>query len=236
MHRYLLLFALLIPGPGHGAEPVRVAVAANFRATLEQLNPLFQQQTGYQVVLSSASTGVLVSQILHGAPFDLFFSADRQAAFVVADAGVATPRDQPFCYAVGTLVLAGGNGRLSQLGDPALSLAIANPATAPYGAAAMAVLERPEFREGRDRKLLRGANVLQAYQFWHSGAADLALLPAAMAPRATPVPPAWHRPLEQFALALRPPADHPALNSYLNWIRSDTVRALITDAGYQPCP
>lgn len=235
MLRYLLLVVLLLSGPGRGAEPVRVAVAANFRATLEQINPLFQQQTGYQVILSSASTGVLASQILHGAPFDVFFSADRKAAFAVAEAGVAS-RGQPFCYAVGTLVLAGGNGRLSQLGDPGLSLAIANPATAPYGAAAMTVLERPEFSAGRERKLLRGANVLQAYQFWHSGAADLALLPAAMAPRGTPVPPAWHQPLEQYALALRPVANHPALDSYLNWIRSDTVRALITDAGYQPCP
>jgi molybdate transport system substrate-binding protein len=236
MHRYLLLLVLLLSGPGRGAEPVRIAVAANFRATLEQINPTFEQQTGYQVVMSSASTGVLASQILHGAPFDVFFSADRQAAFAVAEAKRATPRGQPFCYAVGTLVLTGGNGRLSQLGDPGLSLAIANPATAPYGAAAMTVLARPEFSAGQDRKLLRGANVLQAYQFWHSGAADLALLPAVMAPQGTPIPPAWHQALEQFALALRPVANHPALNSYLNWIRSDTVRALITDAGYQPCP
>lgn len=236
MHRYLLLLVLLLSGPGRGAEPVKVAVAANFRATLEQINPLFQQQTGYQVVLSSASTGVLVSQILHGAPFDVFFSADRESAFVVANSSGATPRGQPFCYAVGTLVLAGGNGQLSQLGDPGLSLAIANPATAPYGAAAMTVLERPEFSAGLDRKLLRGANVLQAYQFWYSGAADLALLPGAMVPDAAPVPPQWHQRLEQFALALRPVDGRPALNSYLNWIRSDTVRALITDAGYQPCP
>jgi len=236
MLRYLLLLALLLPGPGRGAEPVRVAVAANFRATLEHINPLFQKQTGYQVVLSSASTGVLVSQILHGAPFDVFFSADRKAAFAVANASVAGLRGQPFCYAVGTLVLAGGNGQLAQLGDPGLSLAIANPTTAPYGTAAMAVLARPEFSTGRGRKLLRGTNVLQAYQFWHSGAAHLGLLPAALVPQGTPIPTAWHEPLEQFALALRPVADHPALNSYLNWIRSDTVRALITDAGYQPCP
>ncbi len=234
--RHLLLLLLLLSGPGSGAEPVRVAVAANFRATLEQINRIFSEQTGYRVVLSSASTGVLVNQIMHGAPFDVFFSADRESAYTLAAAADGATAGEPFCYAVGTLVLAGGSGRLSQLNDPALSLAIANPATAPYGAAAMAVLNRAEFSRGTARKLVRGANAIQAYQFWHSGAADLALLPGALAPEATPIPADWHRPLQQFALALRPVAGHPALGSYLNWIRSDTVRALISDAGYQPCP
>jgi len=234
--RYLLLLVLLLSGPSSGAEPVRVAVAANFRGTLEQINRMFSQQTGYHVVLSSASTGVLVNQILHGAPFDVFFSADEESTFTLAAAAGGATAGEPFCYAVGTLVLAGGSGQLSRLNDPALSLAIANPATAPYGAAAMTVLNRPEFSRGRARKLVRGANVVQAYQYWRSGAADLALLPAALAPEATPIPADWHRPLRQFALALRPVADHPALDSYLNWIRSDTVRALISDAGYQPCP
>ena len=119
---------------------------------------------------------------------------------------------------------------------PYFSKARANPATVPYGEAALAVLERAEFSAGKGRKLLRGANVVQAYQFWHSGAADLALLPKALALDATPVPAQWHLPLQQFALALRPPASHPALDRYLNWIRSDRVRALITAAGYQPGP
>jgi hypothetical protein len=50
------------------------------------------------------------------------------------------------------------------------------------------------------------------------------------------VPASWHQPLEQFAIALTPVATNPALASYLNWIRSDTVRNLILDAGYEPCP
>jgi molybdate transport system substrate-binding protein len=234
--RYALLLLLVLASRGNAAEPLRIAVAANFRATLQLASDLFQQETGVRVVLSSGSTGVLYSQIVHGAPFDLFFAADRTSTEQLAGTAGAQGYGEPFCYAVGRLVLAGGNGTLAQLGDPALSVAIANPVTAPYGVAAMAVLGRPEFAAGASRRLLRGTNVVQAYQFWHSGAADLALLPRALAPAAPTVPAAWHAPLEQFAIALTPAATNPALASYLKWIRSDRVRTLIADAGYESCP
>ena len=194
MH-YLLLM-LILAAPVNAGEPLRVAVAANFRNTLQQISELFEQHSGHRVVLSSGSTGVLYNQILHGAPFDLFFAADATSTRKLASADTG----EPFCYARGTLVLAGGNGNLAQLANPDFSLAIANPVTAPYGVAAMAVLARPEFAAGQGRKLLRGSNVVQAYQFWHSGGADLALVPKALAPTATAVPSAWHAPVDQFAI------------------------------------
>jgi molybdate transport system substrate-binding protein len=234
--RYLLLFLLFVTFQSLAAEPLRVAVAANFRATLQQISDRFEQQTGYKVTLSSGSTGVLYAQILHGAPFDLFFSADATATRKLVAGKARDTLGEPFCYARGSLVLAGGNGELAQLADPALSLAIANPVTAPYGEAAMAVLARPEFAAGGSRKLVRGANVVQALQFWRGGGTNLALLPRALAPGATPVPQNWHLPLDQFAITLTPLRANPALASYLNWIRSDTVRTLIFDAGYEPCP
>ena len=231
--RYLALLLTLVNCTASGAEPIRVAVAANFRSTLVQINDQFQRDTGYQVRLSSGSTGVLYSQITHGAPYDLFFAADRDSAARLHANGLG---GTPFCYARGELVLAGGNGELVQLADPELSLAIANPVTAPYGAAAMTVLARAEFAGGQGRKLVRGTNVVQALQFWHSGAVDLALLPRALAPGATAIPARWYQPIEQHAIVLRRGAGQPAIDAYLNWIRSDRVRALITDAGYQPCP
>ena len=231
--RYLALLLTLVTCPAPAAELIRVAVAANFKSTLAHINDQFQRDTGYRVVLSSGSTGVLYSQITHGAPYDLFFAADGDAtARLHADRLGSTP----FCYARGELVLAGGNGELTQLADPRLSLAIANPVTAPYGAAAMEVLARAEFAGGQGRKLVRGTNVVQALQFWHSGATDLALLPRALAPEATAIPARWHQPIEQHAIVLRQQRGQPAIDAYLNWIRSDRVRALITDAGYQPCP
>lgn len=227
----LLLMNLGLAVPALGAEVLRVAVAANFRATLEQVNTVFEQQTGQVITLSSASTGVLATQILHGAPFDLFFAADDQAPATLLDRGVGQRSD---CYAVGKLALVGSDKGLKPLADPALSLAIANPETAPYGRAAAEILAREEFAPAQGRKLVRGNNVLQAFQFWRSGAVDLALVAQSLAPdSATPIPVTWHQPLEQHVLLLN---DSPAAAAYLNWIRSDTVRTQILDAGYEPCP
>jgi molybdate transport system substrate-binding protein len=226
--RFIALLLSLVAGHAMAGDTLRVAVAANFRQVLAEANVLFEQRTGHRVILSSASTGVLYTQILHGAPFDVYFAADREAP-----RRLATPTRQTFCYARGRLVLAGRAGGLAAMADPQLSLAIANPATAPYGRAALEVLGREEFSAGEGRKLLKGSNVVQAYQFWYSGGADLALVPRALAPAAPLVPAAWHQPIEQHAIALR---DSEAVEAYLNWISSDTVRALIHEAGYENCP
>ncbi|MFT4613376.1 MAG: molybdate transport system substrate-binding protein [Bacteroidia bacterium] len=226
-----LLLILLVTSPCHGDEVLRIAVAANFRATLEHINPEFERDNNIRLSLSSASTGVLATQIRHGAPFDVFFSADSQTPATLRSVTSMLP---PECYAVGKLALVGGNGNLDQLALPELSVAIANPVTAPYGRAAQAVLSRDEFASGSTRKLVRGNNVVQAYQFWHTGGTNLALLAQSIAPReATPVPSDWHAPLEQHLLILK---KSKRLDRYLNWLRSDRVRSVITSAGYDPCP
>lgn len=230
MRRSTLLLLMIIQ-PAIAAETLRVAVAANFKPTLQVISQQFMVATGHTVSLSAASTGVLSSQILHGAPFDILFAADRASTKLIAESGIG---QQPFCYALGQLSLVGGNAELADLADPSLSLAIANPAAAPYGRAAMQVLERVEFRDAADRKLVRGNNAVQAYQFWHSGSVNLALVPRSLAPvQAVDVPTHWHSPLEQWAIVLKPSA---TADSYLQWLERSGVKEQINKAGYLPCP
>lgn len=226
--RHLVPLLLWLPLSGWAGDTIKVAVAANFKHTLETVNADFESRYGHKLLLSSASTGVLYSQILHGAPFDIFFAADAETP-----AKLASASRTPQCYARGSLVLAGGSDDLQQLADQARSLAIANPNTAPYGRAALEVLARPEFAAASGRKLVRGSNVVQAFQFWYSGGVDLALVPRSLAPAAVPIPLAWYRPLEQHVIVLH---DSEAVSAYLNWVRSDSVRSLINNAGYEPCP
>lgn len=227
--RTLLILLMALISAATGAEPLRVAVAANFRATLEQVNDIYSAEAGREIVLSSASTGVLASQIMLGAPFHLFLAADADAPALLHQRGLG---QAPFCYARGELALAGGD--LQALADPALSLSIANPETAPYGRAAEAVLQRPDFRTAADRKLVRGNNVLQAYQFWHGGAVDLALVARSLVAGAgTAIPADWYPALVQHGLVIRP---HPGLDAYLELLGSDRVRSLILEAGYLTCP
>lgn len=231
--RVSILLCILLAGPLWAGEPIRIAVASNFKPTLEKITAPFLASTGIVVTLSSASTGMLATQIAHGAPYDLFFAADEETPQKVL-ASKAHQNDEAFCYARGSLALAGGDGNLSTLAQPGFSVAIANPVTAPYGRAAMEVLARSEFSGGEGRKLVRGNNVAQAYQFWKSGAVNMALLPRSLAPTdATPIPLDWYQPVKQYAVVLRHSA---SVDAYLHWIKSDTVRALITEAGYEPCP
>jgi molybdate transport system substrate-binding protein len=233
-HLLLLLFALLAAPPAP-ADELRLAVAANFKPALERISRAFEQRSGHRVRLSSGSTGTLFTQIRHGAPYDLFFSADAEAPLALEQSGHAVAGAST-CYAVGQLVLVGGSGTLAQLADAALSLAVANPATAPYGRAAQAVLSRPEFAGGAERTLVRGNNAAQAYQLWYAGGTDLALVPASLAPGGTPVPQDWHRPLTQYVAVLSAGAGKPAVDAYLKWVQSDTVAHLLEDAGYRLCP
>ncbi len=229
--RFVVAVLCCLSLPASAADSLTLAVAANFKPVLQRLNADFKHDTGIEIRLSSASSGVLATQILHGAPFDVFFSADAERPAQLIAGGLAAA-DASFCYASGRLALVGG--QLADLARATSSVAIANPATAPYGTAALEVLARAEFLPGAARTLVRGNNAAQAYQFWHSGAADLALIPLALAPEhAIPIPAGWHQPVLQFALVL---GSGDSLQRYLNWLRSDTVRSQIIHAGYDPCP
>jgi len=73
------MIALYLFGPSLSvAEEIRVAVASNFAEPLRALSHQFEQQSGHRVVLVVGSTGKHYAQILHGAPFDAFFAADRR--------------------------------------------------------------------------------------------------------------------------------------------------------------
>lgn len=86
------------------AAPLRLAVAANFTQTAQQLVAEFTQNTGISATISSGSSGQLFMQITQGAPFDIFLSADtkRPADLITSGMGVAASR---FTYAIGQLVL-----------------------------------------------------------------------------------------------------------------------------------
>ncbi|MEH6593367.1 MAG: molybdate ABC transporter substrate-binding protein, partial [Halioglobus sp.] len=197
--RRLLLTFLCCFVPAASAGEVHIAVASNFKQTALAINTQFEKETRHLVKLSSASTGVLHSQILHGAPFDIFLAADSQSPEALEAAGYVAPGKR-FCYARGLLALAGAKDSLDDLQNPDISLAIANPATAPYGRAALEVLNRPEYTAAKKRKLVRANNVVQAYQYWYSASVDRALVALSLLPHeAVPIPQSWYTPINQQA-------------------------------------
>jgi molybdate transport system substrate-binding protein len=234
--RVALLLLLYTLAPMATSDEVHIAVAANFKPTAELINAYFSQQSGHQVTTSSASTGTLYSQIVYGAPFDIFLSADSTAPeSLLASGHGVTGTDN--CYAIGQLALVGGKDVSTDINNPDLSLGIANPATAPYGRAAQEVINRSQFTAGADRKLVRANNVVQAYHFWHSGSVDLALVARSLAPQNSALIPAnWHTAIEQHALLLENGRTNQAAILYMQMLRSQPVQDIIRNAGYSTCP
>ncbi len=141
--------------------------------------------------------------------------------------------DIPHLYSkhIGQLVLLGGS--LDDLSNPSKSLAIANPTTAPYGVAAIEVIARNRFRAGAERKLVRGGNALQAYQFWATGNVDLALVPRSLTlTQGVAIPSEWHQAIAQFGIAL---VETPDVDDFLQWLSGNSTRQTIAELGYRTC-
>src|SRR6478672_11186973 len=144
MKRFLLSLVLVILAVTPAlAEQALVAVAANFVPPFREVSTEFEKATGHTVQVASGPSGGFYSQIKNGAPFDVFFSADDERPKLLEDEGLAIAGSR-FTYAVGRLVLWSPDPALVA-GEETLKtgtfmhLAMANPKTAPYGAAAMQV-------------------------------------------------------------------------------------------------
>lgn len=217
------------------AKPLRIAVAANFRGAAQALLAASGLEEQVDTRVSSAASGVLAAQISNGAPFDLFLSADRERPAALNAAGIG--QKDPVCYARGRLALMGAADLESALADPDLSIAIANPRSAPYGQAAASVLARPDFADMSRRRVLRAANVLQALQFFDSGASDLALVARSVAgERGLEIPRSMHPPIDQYALVLSAGRRGKHAERFLSFLGTTRGRETLETLGYEVCP
>lgn len=245
--RALCLLWALIGCHGIGtAGEVTAAVASNFADTAERLGEAFAAQTGDELVIVKGSTGKLAAQSLHGAPFHLLLAADEEHARLLVEAGQAVA-DTRFTYAIGRLVLWSADP--SAIGDdgPAAikaatgRLAIANPRLAPYGAAALQVLDSLGLTERFAGRIVQGENIGQAFGMVASGGAGLGFV--ALSQLVLPqfhdrgsswlVPSDLHQPIRQDAVLLKHGADHAPARRFMDFLTSKPARQIIAQAGYE---
>jgi len=237
--RFLALLLMVWPLAARGTT---VAAAADLRTTLPALAQAHEAATGQRITLVFGSSGNLAQQAMNGAPYDLLLMADAATAQrVVAAAPGAVAR--PYALARLALVVRPGagvrdlNGLKAALIDGRVRhLAIANPAHAPYGLAAQAVLASLGARAAALPRLVLGDNVAQALSFVTSGAAEAGLVALPLARQAAgglsvvPVPPALHAPLVQ-TLVLMPRADA-AARAFAARLTGPQGRAALRRAGF----
>lgn len=158
-------------------QTVRIAVAANAQFAARALKKAFEEKYPARLELIVSSSGKLTAQIEHGAPYDVFLSADMHYAEVLYSRGMA--RDTPRVYALGGLVIwtlkniprESGPGILMQ--KDVHTIAIANPATAPYGTAALEALKNAGLYDRVKNRIVYGESIAQVNQYLMMGAADV---------------------------------------------------------------
>ncbi|WP_415226397.1 molybdate ABC transporter substrate-binding protein [Psychromonas sp.] len=238
MKPLLLSLALLTTEPVHAA--INVAVASNFKQTLSEIATLYQRQNEQVILISSASTGTLYNQITHGAPFDLFLSADSERAKLIeaSPQGVSGSR---FTYANGRLAFWVRNGAAinqQTLLDYKGRLAIANPQLAPYGLAAKQTLLYLHLWE--KFSYVQGANISQTYQFIDSGNIDAGFVAYSLLLQHKQnkqtsyylIPDRWHAPIEQQGVLLANSTQKVKVQQFIDYLRSDSIQLLIHEKGY----
>ena len=240
----VLLLATLAHASTLAAE-AQVAVAANFAEPSKAIAAVLQKTTGHTLKISTGASGAFYTQIRNGAPFDVFLSADNERPGMLEKGGLAQP-GTGFTCAPGKLVLWSVKaGRVDDQGAVLKAadlgkVAFANPKTAPYGAAAVQVMDKLGLQDALKPRLVQGESIGQTFNFVKTGNADVgfvALSQVLSGGRLKEgsmwvIPQASYEPIRQDAVLLKRGANNEAAKALLQMLRSPNIKDLIRSYGY----
>lgn len=243
----LLAFGTRALAQSQKPAEITVAAAADLSSALQEISAAFQKKTGVTVKLSFGASGALTQQILNGAPFDTFLSADSEYPKELIKTGAAD--NALYLYAIGKLVLWVPSDSpldlekqgITVLLDPSVKkISIANPKHAPYGRAAVAALEHFKMYDQVKDRLVLGENISQAAQFVESGNAQAGFVAFAhvKAPsmggkgRYWIVPPDSYPTLEQSAVVMSHSQHKQEATDFVAFVKSKEMIAVLARYGF----
>jgi molybdate transport system substrate-binding protein len=238
-----------LPRVAPARTPPTLAAASDLKFAIEEVAARFERETGHRLRLVFGSSGNFHSQILQGAPFQMFMSADEDFVFRLHEAGRTVDRGR--LYAIGRIGILVPHGSPlkadGQLADLAAALkdgrlrrfAIANPDHAPYGVRAREALQHAGLWAAIQPRLVMGENISQAAQFATSGSTQggIVALSLALAPQVARlgdfqlIPAAWHLPLRQRMVLTRDAP--PALHAFYDYLSTPAAQAVMTRHGFE---
>jgi molybdate transport system substrate-binding protein len=241
-----LIASIFFPIAPQRPETLTIAAAANVQFAMEELKTVFEKQKKQPVSLIIGSSGKLTAQITQGAPYDVFVSADVDYPKNLIDAGKAQAPVQ--IYAYGTLVLwttkkIDLKSGFEVLKNAAIEkIAIANPRNAPYGEAAMQVLEKKGLLAVVKPKLILGESIAQTNQYILTGACDIGITArSSVMAETTKDKGSWvaidtigYRPIAQGAVVTEYGLKHApdAAKQFLAFLKSSKAKAIFKRNGY----
>jgi len=175
---FQILIVLLMPALLSAEEKLHLAVAANFLQPVQKIAVLFEKKTNIKIEATYSSTGKLYSQIINGAPYDVFLAADEEKPNLLYRDGLA---EKPFVYASGQVILWSAKNEFCQAKDwseavqnkKIRKIAIANVKTAPYGAMSMVALKKAGLWEHLQGKMVFAQDIAQSFQYAFTESVDM---------------------------------------------------------------
>ena len=228
-----------------GQKELRVAAAADLQPVMPVLAQEYEKATGVKLVVCFGSSSTLATQILNGAPMDIFLGADFTFPEKVVAAGLADD-SAPTPYANGTLVLWARKDSqllplsLERLTDPRVkTVAIANELHAPYGRAAAEALRRMHIYDEVAPHFVVGENIAQTAQFVESGNAQLGLISLTAASSQhfkeigtyVLVPTSQYSEIHQCAVIMKNSDRKADAHAFLDWLLSPAVQGSLSSLG-----
>lgn len=220
---------------------IKIAVSANFAQTAKQLIEKFQETSKANIILVKGSTGKHYAQIIHGAPYDIFFSADSATPLKLEQKQKIISKSR-FTYAIGKIILWSPENRLNFSLEEIHKLkyrkfAIANPKLAPYGEAAKQSLKYVSLWLKMQGNLVFGENINQTFQFIQTGNAEMGIIAYSqflMLPKKKQgsywmIPQIYFKPINQQAVLLK---KNIISEHFLRFLKSATAKKIIQNAGY----
>jgi molybdate transport system substrate-binding protein len=162
------------------AQTITVAAAANMKYAVTDIAKEFSKDTGIDVKIITGASGKLTQQIMSGAPYDAFLSADVEYPAKLAQGGYTTTPSQVYAY--GTLILWSTTGAdlskgVAVVADPSVKkIALANPKTAPYGIEAINAMKYAKVTDAATGKIITAESISQVGAYVTTKAVDVGFM------------------------------------------------------------
>jgi molybdate transport system substrate-binding protein len=228
-------------------QTLRIAVAANAQFAAQALKNHFEEQHPVKIELIVSSSGKLTAQIMQGAPYDIFLSADIKYPERLYKKDKALNRPQVYAYGklvLWTLVNMNRKNGLNILKNDSIeTIAVANPETAPYGAASVQALKNVGIYGAVKSKIVLGESIAQVDQYILSGAAGIAFTAESVvkSPKLKhkgswiEVPEEFYQPIKQGAVILQHAKSHnyQAAKAFYEFLFSKKGKSILKIFGYK---
>ncbi|WP_297188421.1 molybdate ABC transporter substrate-binding protein [uncultured Porticoccus sp.] len=240
----VILTLLLLTTALHASDPVRIAAASDLRYALDDIVQLYREaHPDAAIEVIYGSSGKMTTQIINGAPYDIFFSADIAFPLQLKDKGLTTT--EPVVYAIGRIVIWSNTLNAASLtledltSDTIARIAIAQPSHAPYGLRAKEAMQSTGVWDAVQSKLVFGENIAHAAQMAESGAAQVGIIALSLArfPELARhdhylIDNALHNPLTQGYVVTRRGGNKSEALAFAGFMATDKVHDIMTRYGF----